>query len=514
MKERIPEGVRDLIPARFVEQHRIVPLALTGRVLAVAHPESVDPAILREISILLNIQVQGVVKDARALEELIRANYGVGAQEIENLVRSEDETGKAEGNGRTKGAVLDRTDLSQDAAIVAFVNNLLKQAIEDGATDVHIEPFENRLRVRFRIDGVLHEIPVPGEVFRFHTAVVSRVKVMANLDIAEHRLPQDGKFRSRMNGREVDFRVSILPTPHGETVTVRILVNAAILMGLESLGLESSDLAIIHEMLEKPHGVVLVTGPTGSGKTTTLYSFLSILNQAERKILTIEDPIEYDLQGVTQIQVRPKVGLDFAHGLRSMLRHDPDVMMVGEIRDEETAETVIRVALTGHLVFSTVHTNDAASTPIRLLDMGVEPYLVASSVECIIAQRLVRIVCQECQVREARGLSADALGIEEEVLEHIVEGKRGGFRTGRGCAHCRFTGYRGRTAIFEILPVSRTLRELILKREPAEKLAVAARRQGFWPLRWKGLALAARGVTTVEEILRVSAAQERDAGIA
>jgi len=500
----VSDSARELIPARFVERHQVVPLGLESGVLRVAHPRDVDPAILRELEVLLGYEVRGEAWAAGELEKLVRRSYGIGAREIESLLKAEPAAPVVAVPGPMPAGGA-REDLAEDAAIVSFVNNLLRQAKTDGATDIHVEPFESRLRVRFRIDGMLHEIPVPAEVWRYHTAVVSRVKVMANLDIAEHRLPQDGKFRHPIGGDDHDFRVSILPTPHGETVNIRVLANAAILLGLESLGLERGDFGVIEEMLARPHGVILVTGPTGSGKTTTLYSFLNVLNATHRKILTIEDPIEYDLHGITQIQVRPKVGLGFAEGLRSMLRHDPDVMMVGEIRDEETAQTVIRVALTGHLVFSTVHTNDAASTPIRLLDMGVEPYLVASSVECIIAQRLVRLVCEECGEEDRRELGADALGVDAAAFDEIVKAGRD-FRVGRGCEACRGTGYRGRTAIFEILPVTAGIRKIVQVRGSAEDLHTEARAEGCWPLRWKGLALAARGRTTIDEVLRVSAA--------
>jgi type II secretory ATPase GspE/PulE/Tfp pilus assembly ATPase PilB-like protein len=272
--------------------------------------------------------------------------------------------------------------------------------------------------------------------------------------------------------------------------------------------LEASDKRIVDEILAKPHGVILVTGPTGSGKTTTLYSFLASLNSMERKIITIEDPIEYKLEGITQIQVRPRIGLDFARGLRSMLRHDPDVMMVGEIRDQETAETVIRVALTGHLVFSTVHTNDAPSTPARLMDMSVEPYLVASSVECVIAQRLVRLVCNDCAEAMVPALDPVSLGVSEMGLERIMRRSQDRFRIGRGCASCRMTGYRGRTAIFETMPMTPSIRELIQHKESAAKIAAQARREECWPLRWKGLVLASTGRTSIEEVLRVTAADD------
>lgn len=509
----IPASVRNAIPARFVEMYRIVPLSIDDEVLTIAHPRNVDPAAIRELQVLLDHRVRLEVRDAVELEALIRGNYGLGAPEIDSLVRAEASVGREPsaggGNGATSAERSRGADLSEDTAIVSFVNGLIRQACDDGATDLHLEPYDGRLRVRFRIDGLLHDVPVPAEVHRFHLAIASRIKVMARLDIAEQRLPQDGKFRVTRGGEDLDFRVSVLPTPHGEAINIRVLADRAVLRDLGSLGLSERDLRVVDEILRRPHGVVLVTGPTGSGKTTTLYSFLQVLNSVDRKILTIEDPIEYDMPGVSQIQVFPRIGLTFAKGLRSMLRHDPDVMMVGEIRDEETAQTVVRVALTGHLVFSTVHTNDAAGTPIRLIDMKVEPYLVASSVECVIAQRLVRLVCESCAASDDRVATPAALGITDVGFDAVFGSERPTFTVGRGCDRCRGTGYRGRTAVFEIVPVTHGIRDRVLARASSEELRAEALRGGYWPLRWKGLALAATGRTTVEEVLRVSQAQDR-----
>ncbi|MFQ5599760.1 MAG: GspE/PulE family protein [Candidatus Krumholzibacteriia bacterium] len=505
MAELIPREVLDLIPARVAERHSIVPLGLTDGVLRVAHPSGLDAGVLRELALLLDVEIHGEERAPDVLAAMIRAHYGLGAQTIESLVRA---AGSPAVERRPGELTQDLHGLSDDATIVAFVNRLIQQSCEDGATDIHIEPYENRLRVRCRIDGLLHDVPVPPGVHRFHSTIISRLKVMAHLDIAERRLPQDGRFRARIHGAELDFRVSIVPTPYGEAVDIRVLANASILRGLESLGMQAADLQIVRDVLAKPHGVVLVTGPTGSGKTTTLYSFLNRLNETHRKIITIEDPIEYNLEGVTQIQVRPKIGLTFASGLRSMLRHDPDVMMVGEIRDRETAETVIRVALTGHLVFSTVHTNDAPSTPARLMDMGMEPYLAASSIECVIAQRLIRLVCSNCAAASPDTHDAASLGISVGGYEQVFGSHPGELRTARGCDRCHFTGYRGRTGIFEILPVTPVIRDLVMQRQSADRLGRGARAAGGWPRRWKGLQVAVEGRTSIEEVLRVTAAQE------
>ncbi|MFQ5600131.1 MAG: GspE/PulE family protein [Candidatus Krumholzibacteriia bacterium] len=508
MTQPISKDVLALIPARFVEKYRIVPLGLHGDRLVVAHPQGMDPTALHELSLLLNMEVDGEGRGEAELQELIRVNYGLGAQAIESLIKGEREEGRRLGPALAASPLAEELDTSSDdAAIVSFVNHLLLQAYRDNATDIHIEPFDAGLAIRYRLDGFLHDVPVPAEVHRFHAAIVSRIKVMADLNIGEHRLPQDGRIKAKIDGQELDFRVSILPTHYGEGVNLRLLVNTSIQGGLEALGLHAEGVEIVQRLLRKPHGVVLVTGPTGSGKTTTLYTFLNLLNEVRRKIITIEDPIEYTLQRISQIQVHPKIGLGFAEGLRSMLRHDPDVMMVGEIRDHETAETVIRVALTGHLVFSTVHTNDAPSTPARLLDMGIEPYLLTSSVECILAQRLVRLVCPSCAVPAEAELAPGALGVSEEACARISAGTEQAFARGVGCGHCRSTGYKGRTAIFEVMPVTPGLREVIVARGSAAELAQIAVREGFWPLRWRGLQLAARGRTTVEEVLRVTAAE-------
>ena len=503
----IPRELVDLIPVRFVETHGVVPLAREDGRLVVAHPAETSPQLLDELGTLLRSPIEGRVLPREELDRLVRENYGIGARAMQDLIAREVDGPRRQlddGRDVAKVGTAELSSGAEEPAIVSFVNDVLRRSREEGATDVHVEPYEGRLRVRFRIDGLLHEIPVPAQMHRFHAAIVSRVKVMAGLDIAEHRLPQDGRIKARLGGDELDFRVSILPTQYGETIDIRVLSNASILRGLDALGFLPDELVVVEDLLQRPHGVVLVTGPTGSGKTTTLYSFLNVLNEAHRKILTIEDPIEYNLDGISQMQVHPRIGLTFARGLRSMLRHDPDVMMVGEIRDQETAETVIRVALTGHLVFSTIHTNDAPSTPARLLDMGVEPYLVASAVECILAQRLVRLLCPECARPHSVAPSAAAVGLaEDEFVALFPQPPR--FLDPVGCPACRGTGYRGRNAIVEILPMSPAIQEAIQRRESAAALRRIALTEGHVPLRWRGLKLAAAGRTSVEEVLRVTA---------
>mgnify|MGYP006301684821 FL=1 len=387
-----------VIPARFARKNAVVPVRFDDGTLYVEYDAARGAAIVSELALLLGCEVTGAPRSAEEIDRALRRTYGVGADAVDHLDANES-AGRDDEGERARSGTVDRQTVdegAEDASVVSIVNELLLRAEYENATDIHLEPLERRVRLRFRIDGMLVEIPVPEGLVRYQAAVVSRIKVMANLDIAERRLPQDGRIKAVVDGIEHEYRVSILPTQFGETVDIRVLTNTSILTGLDGLGMWPDEQDFVHETLRAPYGVILVTGPTGSGKTTSLYSFLNLLNDTRRKIITIEDPIEYHLDGITQVQVHPRIGLTFAAGLRSMLRHDPDVMMVGEIRDQETAETVIRVALTGHLVFSTVHTNDAPSTPARLLDMGVEPYLLASSVRAILAQRLVRKVCPSC----------------------------------------------------------------------------------------------------------------------
>ncbi len=361
---------------------------------------------------------------------------------------------------------------------------------------------ENDLRIRYRVDGVLHQAPVPPQLKRFQPAIVSRIKVMSNMDIAERRLPQDGRINVRSGGTEIDVRVSTVPTAHGESVSLRLLTRSSLFLGLDKLGLGPDDEKIVRKLVDMPHGIIMVTGPTGSGKSTSLYAFLSTINSIDQRIITIEDPVEYELPGVNQIQVKPEIGLTFASGLRHILRQDPDVIMVGEIRDKETAEIAIRAALTGHLVFSTLHTNDAAGAVTRLLDMGIEPFLVSSSVEALIAQRLVRSICPDCKEQYTP---------DPELLKEVGFPTDGGplklFR-GRGCENCRFTGFRGRIGIYEILVLRENLRPLIIERAASSTIKAAAVAKGMRTLRDDGWAKVKAGVTSLEEVARVTQEDE------
>ncbi len=483
-------------PARVLFKHRLLPLSIQedGSVL-VAVSRLFETAGLDELRLLVGRELRTVLASRVEIERCLKRDLGVGADTVQSLVSDADAA--VEVLDQESDDTMDLSEAAADASIVRLVNEILLEALESRATDVHFEPFENELRVRYRVDGVLKDAAVPLAARRFQAAIISRLKILAHLDIAEKRLPQDGRIKLRIAGREMDIRVSVIPMLYGEGVVLRLLDREAALIGLESLGMADSDCAVFQRVLGLPHGIVLVTGPTGSGKTTTLYAALSRINDVERKIVTIEDPIEYQLRGINQIPVSGKTGLTFARGLRSILRHDPDVILIGEIRDRETADIAVQASLTGHLVFSTLHTNDAPGTPTRLIDMGVEPYLVASSLEAVVAQRLVRLICPDC--REA----LPAAEAERACRQHGLEDLRTLYR-GIGCRQCQNTGYRGRTGIFELMMVGDPMRNLILERASAQALRELAEARGMNSLRRDGWRLVLAGRTTVEELLRVT----------
>ncbi len=485
------------VPAKIAYHYKLMPVKLTEDTLTVALNNPLDIHILDEVSLLVGMKVKAALAGEKDILESIRKYYGVGAETIEQIIDTEGVSEKSLPQAE------DIEELASDASIGKFVNQLLLEAYKDRATDIHIEPYEDELRVRYRIDGILYDAKVPPTIKHFQSAISSRIKIMAGLNIAEKRLPQDGRIKVKVGDIDLDLRVSFLPTPFGESVVIRIL-SSSILYSLRELGISQGDLNILDSLLKKPHGIIFVTGPTGSGKTTTLYACLSKINKTETKIITIEDPIEYQISGITQIQVYPRIGLTFAQGLRSMLRHDPDVMMVGEVRDFETAEITIRVALTGHLVFSTLHTNDASSAITRLLDMGIEPYLVSSSVECFIAQRLVRLICPACKYQaQVKPEMLKGFDLENVDLSQLV------IFEGKGCEACKFTGYKGRTGIYEFLAVNDAIREMILQRLPAnqiQKKAVSA--FGMRTLRQDGWEKVLKGSTTISEVIRVTQEEE------
>jgi len=486
------------VPAKFASHYKLIPVDMQGGILTIAVTNPLDVHTMDDIKLLLGHDTKPVLSSEEEIIEAIRKYYGLGADTLERMMTGAES--RAEINIESSKTE-DIEDMAQDASIIKFVNQIFLQAYKERATDIHIEPYEDELKIRYRIDGVLYETTIPPSIKHFQSAIISRIKIMANLNIAEKRLPQDGRIRIKVASDELDLRVSILPTPFGESVNIRLL-STSLRFDLKGLGLLKKDLALMAEMINRPHGIIFVTGPTGSGKTTTLYACLNKINSKEKKIITIEDPIEYQIKGVTQIQVQPQIGLSFAQGLRSMLRHDPDIMMVGEVRDFETAEITIRVALTGHLVFSTIHTNDAAGGVTRLLDMGIEPYLAASSVECFVAQRLVRLICPSCK-REVKP--------SKEVLRELGVGKAGSaevkFYEGSGCEECKHTGYKGRTAIYEMLVVDSEIRNQIMSRKSADAIKEKAVKHGMRTLRQDGWEKIKMGLTTPSEVLRVTEAE-------
>jgi type II secretion system protein E len=495
-----PRELLGAFPARLLLKHHVLPLEERDGVTVVATSKVSDHGALDELRLMTGRDFAIALAPSGEIERTLKRLLGVGADTLQTLdAAAGAELQVIDANEEEN---LDLANAAQDASIIRFVNQILTEAIDARATDVHLEPFEDQLRIRYRIDGVLNSAPVPPSVRRFQAAIVSRIKILSHLDIAEKRLPQDGRIKLKIGGREIDVRVSIIPMIHGEAVVLRILDRGDAMLGTEHVGMAERDRAEFDKILDMPHGIVLVTGPTGSGKTTTLYAALSKINDTERKIITIEDPVEYQLRGVNQIQVNNKSGLTFASGLRAILRHDPDVVLVGEIRDRETAEIAVQASLTGHLVFSTLHTNDAPGAATRLIEMGVEPYLVASSVEVVVAQRLVRLICKHCKEPMPE---ADVRPLRDEFGDAVPPVL---FR-GAGCRDCQNTGYRGRQGVFEIMGISDEIRGLILHRAPSHDLRKVAVKQGMRSLREDGWRLIREGKTTVDEVIRNTKDEEK-----
>jgi general secretion pathway protein E/type IV pilus assembly protein PilB len=486
-----------LFPARILLKEELLPLRRLNGVVEVATSRLFATRGLDSLKTLTGLNLKPVLASSETIQRELKKRLGVGADTLGTL--------HDEGTFTVVDDIPDEdTDLdsaAEDASIIRFVNQVLRDAIELRASDIHLEPFEDEMRIRYRIDGVLQDVPVPSQIKKFQPAIVSRVKILSHLNIAEKRLPQDGRIKIRIEDAEVDIRVSVIPMLHGEAVVMRLLRQNSTLRGMAQLGMDNRELECFERVLELPHGIILVTGPTGSGKTSTLYTALNEINDSERKIITIEDPVEYQLKGVNQIQVSEKAGLTFARGLRSILRHDPDVVLIGEIRDTETAQIAVQASLTGHLVFSTLHTNDAPGALTRLVDMGVEPYLVASSLESVLAQRLVRVLCVHCKQAD-HSPAAEAFKIQVGIPSDTV------IYRSVGCRECRQTGFFGRHAIFEWMDTTNEIRQLILKNASSDLIRDAAMRGGMHTLADDGWRLVRMGITTVEEVLSVTTAKE------
>ncbi len=485
------------VPIGFAKKHLVLPLTARDGATEVAVSDPLELSPLDDLRILLDGEVTPVLVPSKQVLAAINRVYDRGAATSEQMVEDLTEEANLDSLATELEEPQDLLDATDEAPIIRLVNSLLFQAIKARASDIHVEPYERDLAVRFRIDGVLYNILNPPK--RFQSSILSRIKVMGGLDIAEKRLPQDGRIRIKIAGKDVDIRLSVVPTAFGERAVMRLLDKGTHILDLADIGLAEDHLEKLARLIKRPNGIILVTGPTGSGKTTTLYAALSRINSPDKNIITVEDPIEYQIRGVGQIQVNPKIDLTFANGLRSILRQDPDVIMVGEIRDTETAEIAIQASLTGHLVFSTLHTNDAPGAVTRLIDMGVEPFLVSSSVIAIVAQRLVRHVCPGCgefyqpSSAELADLGLDPSRVPEE-----------GFARGRGCDACMRTGYRGRSGIYEVMLIDGGVRELVMKSADAAALRAHASSRGMRTLRDDGIRKLLAGQTTVEEVLRVT----------
>jgi len=488
------------IPENIARKWRVMPLFKIKETLTVAMNDPEDIYVIDELQRLAKVRsIDAVLSSEEDIRYALDNYYGASG-DVEEAVRDVDEiTTEAIGEENVEVRVLER--MAEEAPVIRIVNLLVMRAIRERASDIHVEPAKDHVGVRFRVDGILRDInPLPKHL---QGAVISRIKILSRMDIAEKRRPQDGRIQAKIENREIDLRVSSYPTAHGENIVIRILDRSSFLLGLPQLGFSKKELTRFEKVIRKPHGIVLVTGPTGSGKTTTLYAALNVISSTEKNIITIEDPIEYQIPLIRQSQVNPKAGLTFATGLRSILRQDPDIIMVGEIRDVETAEIAIHSALTGHLVFSTLHTNDAAGALTRLEDMGAEPFLVASSMTAIIAQRLVRVLCEQCK---------EVYSPEPELLKefNITQSKSLKFHKAKGCKYCDDVGYKGRLAIFELLIVSEEIKKLVLSKKSSGVIKETARKEGMTTLWEDGLEKAKAGITSLEEVAKVTREEERE----
>lgn len=491
-KARPTDEALVLLPARAVFQYNALPLKIENGKLNIVLSDPINVAASEGIRQVAGMPVRISVAPTDEIDKAIKKYYGVGAEAIEKMI----EDGRYDvSDDEANISKIDVNEMGQEASIVRFVNQIIAEADRQGATDIHVEPMETELRIRYRIDGMLHKVDVPPQINKLKAAIISRLKVMANLDIAEKRLPMDGRIGIRLNGEDIDIRVSTCPTAYGESVSLRLLQKAGNFVQLKDLGMSERDYNLTRKLISRPNGIILVTGPTGSGKSTSLYAFLHEINKVNVRIMTAEDPIEYEMAGINQVLVRSDIGLTFARALRAFLRQDPDIIMVGEIRDGETAEIAINASLTGHLVFSTLHTNDAAGAFARLVDMGAEPFLVASAVAGVLAQRLSRRLCPKCRAQTP---------LKMNWWDQPTPPPQDFVYTPVGCDACTHTGYKGRGAIFELLGVSESIGSMIIGRRSSAEIRKAAMEEGMATLRQDGWRKVFNGFTSVEELMRVT----------
>ncbi|HBF13929.1 MAG TPA: type II secretion system protein GspE [Deltaproteobacteria bacterium] len=494
--EDIPVELVNKVPINFAKRNELIPLKREEGSIVVALADPVNHAALDDLSLIFDQPIKPVIASSQKIMDAINACYNRQVGSDQTVMSDLDEE-NLDQVAQELEEVQDLLDAADEAPIIRLVNQLLFRSVKQNASDIHLEPFEKELVVRFRIDGVLYDVMHPPK--KAQNSILSRIKIMANLNIAEKRLPQDGRIRIKLAGKDIDIRVSTLPTSFGESVVMRLLDRSKVLLNLDSIGMKGGNLKTIRDLIHKSHGIILVTGPTGSGKTTTLYAALTEINSSDVKIITVEDPVEYQIPGINQTQVNPKINLTFAAGLRAILRQDPDIVMIGEIRDKETAEIAIQASLTGHLVLSTLHTNDSASAATRLIDMGVEPFLVASSLVGVVAQRLVRTLCKTCaEIYEPTEAELEQLGLSHQVLQgHVIYKPV-------GCPQCLNTGYSGRTAIHEILLIDDEVRSSIIKSVDAITIKKVAMRKGLLTLRETAINLLVEGMTSIQEVLAIT----------
>lgn len=481
------------LPSKIVYRKRLIPVGRENGVLQVATSDAFDLYAVDDLRLGTGLDIQPVLASREDIEKVIKSHYGLGGDTLDEMVGAND----SEGGGSSVQGGEDLLEAAQEASVIKLVNEIIIEAVNERASDIHIEPYEYNMSIRYRIDGVLQEASVPPQMNRFQAAIISRIKILANLNIAERRIPQDGRIKFQVGGRQVDVRVSVIPMLFGEGVVMRLLDKSNVLFTLQQLGMDDTTYALFKGLIDRPHGIFLVTGPTGSGKTTTLYAALNAIVGPGIKVLTVEDPVEYNLHGVNQIPVNHQVGMTFEKGLRAILRHDPDVVMIGEIRDLETARAATQAAMTGHLVLSTLHTNDSASAAMRLIEMGVEPFLVSSTLIGAMAQRLVRRVCSRC--REEYIPDPATLPRDFKVNAGVPLAR------GRGCPHCRGTGYRGRTGLYELMVMNETIAEKIMERAPVPQIVAAGRPTGLRLLREDGWLKVRAGMTTPDEVVYCTA---------